>query len=526
MDQLHELYDHIAAANPTRPLLCPTPIDLGDGLILRRGEPTDRDELTAFNGEMHFSAAGRETFDLFSQKDKARHPTLDHSCVTVIVDTAKSNKIVSSVYSVPQVWVYGNPGDGESARKTQVPLIVTRLEAVATDPELRGNELIKKQFDLHHAWADALGASITFVGGMPQYYARFGYDLSPPRDQAVGGNKWSIAAHLEARKSNLAKDESLPRLGFRRATPVDSEFLTRLLRKNQSRREGIWTDIPASVWKNVLESRQAGAYNGHDLFVLEATTGDVVQACGFVQVNSMHGCVQIFEVDAAVENVSWSDATVELFGWLQEYHVEHWIAKKAALSAPMVPEQDAKKDPKPPSVTVEVNEAHQSVTDVSHKPSVPAAAEPGQVSLTPTSATATLPENWSFTISLGASHPCCITPPTTNLSTASITFENHTTSVAVMFGPHSAAGAAILDIQRGKVVAVRECEKGMTRKELNEMGVKFVCCNGTSWIRMVLGHRTASEVQENGDLVGNQAVILLLDMLFPRMKNDAVVGLN
>ncbi|KAJ3061006.1 hypothetical protein HDU98_003065 [Podochytrium sp. JEL0797] len=548
--EVEKVYDRISATNSARPHLCPTPIDLGDGLILRRGEPGDRDELAAFNAKMHFPSAGRGTEDFFSPKENARHPTLDHSCVTVIVDTSKNNKIVSSVYSVPQIWIYGSP-DPLVEGKNQVTLIVVRLEAVATDPEVRGKELVKKQFDLHHAWADALGASITFVGGLPQYYARFGYDLSPSRGAGMGGNKGSTIPLLAARKKMHEMMPSLPTLSFRQATAADSDFMTTLLRKNQSRREGLWTDIPASVWPHHMVSKQNGSFNKHDSFVLEAKTGDAVQACGFVQINGYSGFVNVFELDDAVESVSWTAATIELLSWLQEYHFLYRIAKDAAVKAPYP-------EPIPEISESDVVAVTESVEKIELAPnvSIPVAADSPRHELSPPTPT-TLPDDWTFKLSLGSSHPCYLSIPSTTLPInfntpyywfsripnltrflqtitpilnhrlkSSITFTNFSCTIAIMFGIHSAAGAAVITLHHGRIVSICEGEKGLTRTALTDAGAFYLCCNGTSWIRMVLGHRTASEVQENGDLVGDALAIQVCDVMFPRMRNDGVVGLD
>ncbi|KAJ3064047.1 hypothetical protein HDU99_004601, partial [Rhizoclosmatium hyalinum] len=225
--------------NTSRPLLCPNPIDLGNGLVLRRAEPGDRDELAAFNARIHFPSGGRGTFDYFSPSDfeGAEHPTTDHTNFTVVVDTAKNNKIVSSVWSVPQIWYYGNPdtlATESNALETGVPIVVVRPEGVGTDEEYRGHGLIKKHMDVHHEWARALGSPLQFIGGMPQYYCRFGYECAPERIAGVGGTLASLEPLIKK------KD---PRFQVRQATLDDVDFIMSTVRVNSSRRDGIWTDV-------------------------------------------------------------------------------------------------------------------------------------------------------------------------------------------------------------------------------------------------------------------------------------------
>jgi hypothetical protein len=126
---------HSGVSHENRPQPCPEPIDIGDGLVMRQATPEDRDELSTFNAVTHFPAGGRMTLNWFN----GTHPTIDPSCFTVVVDTTKEAKpIISSVMSVPQVWLYGSPSavsNGDLGGYVAMP--VTRIEAVGTSPEYR-----------------------------------------------------------------------------------------------------------------------------------------------------------------------------------------------------------------------------------------------------------------------------------------------------------------------------------------------------------------------------------------------------
>ncbi|KAJ3011916.1 UNVERIFIED_CONTAM: hypothetical protein HDU68_001456 [Siphonaria sp. JEL0065] len=542
--ELQKLYESYSAKNPSRPLLCPSPIDLGDGLILRRCQQSDRNELAAFNARIHFPAVGRYTLDAFdgdlNEGLGLRHPTFNVDCITVVVDSKKEatgNSIVSSVFSIPQIWFYGTPDASastqEEAIKSYIPLVVTRPEAVGTDEGYRGSALIKKHMDVHHKWAQDLNSSIQFIGGMPLYYSRFGYDLAPPRMGGFSGNKETISVLITAYKQKLEKDSSLPRLAFRRATSADASFLARLVRINFGKREGVWTDIPEQYWVDLFDTRQRGSLSSHEVFVLGRLGSDSSlerKTVGFVQLNSMSGHVSIFEVDQDV--VSWTDATTVLFEWLQEYQLRHAANKKEITRAPLI---------LPSSQTSEL----------------PPLTQPSAINVP----SEILPEDWAFKLLLGASHPCYtsipktttipieikpyywytrishlpsflqkITPVLNHRLKTSLTFSQFTGTIAIMFSFHSAAGnVPILEIKNGQLETVKEADASWSRQDLVTKGrVGYLAmCHGTSWMRMVLGHRTASEIQENGDLVVlDQSVVQVLDVLFPRMRVDNIVGLD
>ncbi|KAI9344681.1 hypothetical protein BDR26DRAFT_1005950 [Obelidium mucronatum] len=587
--QLHRAHAEIARTNAQRPLLCPTPVELGDGLVLRRATAADGAALAAFNAQQHFAAVGRATADAFGAA--ARHPTLDARCFTVAA-AADSGRIVSAVYSVPQLWLYAGA----------VPLVALRPEAVGTAADFRGRALVAKHLDAHRRWAHALGAAVLFIGGMPQYYARFGYDLCPPRMGGRCGTKASVASAIQARQKRLLELEqqgpdsdknAVKDLAFRRGAAADASFLTRLVRRNSRRRDlGIWTDFPESYWVDLFEGRQAGSFSANDVFVLEASVdaGSSVAAAfrvasgsggdkgeqdikdiikgddiikipvGFVQICNLGGYVSMFELDDSLEDlsVSWTDATTVLFEWLQEYELKYKAEKKKLFDAPfeiedkggiegLVGGDESTSDAATTEPTTSTTTTTTTTTTTATTASQPPESEPK------------LPDDWTFQLFLGDTHPCykSIATPTvlpiiqkpfywftqiTHLPTflqkitpvlndrlhASITFTKLTAKLAIMFSAYSAAGAAILDIKNGKVVHVSEGKEGWTKADLvkdagGASSLLVALCHGTSWMRMVLGHRTASEIQENGDLMGGAVAVQVLEALFPRMKVDAII---
>ncbi|ORY33868.1 PHM/PNGase F [Rhizoclosmatium globosum] len=470
-----------------RPTFLETPIQLDNNLVLRSAQVSDRDNLAQFLAKNTFAAVARES------ADSLRGPLILAQSPTALV--LHNDKIVSTMAAIPQTWYFGNPG------KEKVALTVVRLEAVATDPEYRGNGLVKKQIDAFHKWGALFGVDLFFIGGMPLYYSRFGYDQCPPRNGGRGGTKATTAPLLSARAATIARDPSvIPSLSWRHAQTSDASFLTSLLRENSSRRLNLWTDIPVTTWQRVIDYRNPGSYTGHTIYILESQDQNEPQKqpAGFIQIHGFSNAVTIFEIN---DTISWTDATTSLLEFLETHDLTLGIPKKSLLNAPY--------------------------TSTSSPTPTP----------TPLSPIPTLPEDWTFKLLLGSSHPSYTSIPQTSLplthphSTVlqqrlhdSITFTRVTFSVAIMTSFHAAAGSAIVAIRRGEIVDVREGRGDETRGSLTRDGIAWVCFSGTCWVRMVLGCRTASELQETGEVVGLPMGIAVLDALFPRGSGVALLA--
>jgi hypothetical protein len=318
------------------PPLLPTPIDLGDGHILRHATKSDRYALSAFNGFVH----GNETlfglhttayFDMEEMDDHLKHPTVDASFFTVVIDTKRTvaeepkegeteadmklriqngklittdGLLVSSMLSIPQVWVYGETDPlAREATTTTIPpktppanafwdeggmtgvvcmndeddpfsaayaskkapriaLLAVRPEAVGTHPSYRNKGFVEAQFKAHHAWIDGpRAADLCFVTGIPGFYRKFGYELAPDYLGGRGG--------FTATLPNLPKDEKEPYV-FRRATVEDAEFLTRVDRLAGIRRKHWTCDLDEAWWRNQVGARLLdGAFNQRIVYIIE-----------------------------------------------------------------------------------------------------------------------------------------------------------------------------------------------------------------------------------------------------------------
>jgi len=135
------------------------PIQLGDGLILRRSTAEDADALADFNAQIH-SDEGPEkpdekvwawTHDLMARP----HPTFRASDFT-LVEESRSRKIVSAMNLIPQTWTYAG-----------IPINVGRPELVGTLPEYRHRGLVRKQFDIIHQWSVENGDLLQAITGIP-----------------------------------------------------------------------------------------------------------------------------------------------------------------------------------------------------------------------------------------------------------------------------------------------------------------------------------------------------------------------
>lgn len=152
------------------------PCDLGDGLVLRRAVPQDCDRLVAFNAEVHGSGApgtpdegiASWTHDLLCRP----HPTTGPGDFTVVEDTARG-AIVSCANLISQTWSYGG-----------VAVPVGRPEFVGTHPDYRRRGLIRRQFDVIHAWSAGRGHIMQAITGIPWFYRQFGYE--PVLDLGTG----------------------------------------------------------------------------------------------------------------------------------------------------------------------------------------------------------------------------------------------------------------------------------------------------------------------------------------------------
>jgi GNAT superfamily N-acetyltransferase len=191
------------------------PRDLGSGLIMRWATPADTEELAGFNLAMHSDNPEEpEEFLVHWTRDLMRgdHPTTKADDFTVVVDTNKGGKIVSSSNLISQTWVYED-----------IPFPVGRPELVATHPDYRQRGLVREQMAAIHAKSASRGEMVTAIAGIPWYYRQFGYEMG----LNLGGSRQLFWA----RPGNDKKAASEP-YRLRQATIEDIPLILELYRRH------------------------------------------------------------------------------------------------------------------------------------------------------------------------------------------------------------------------------------------------------------------------------------------------------
>jgi hypothetical protein len=185
--------------------------ELGDGLVLRRSSPTDRERIAEFHANTLL--APDETpplerlqywlLDLLG----GEHPTGRPGDFLYVEDTA-TGRIVSSVGLFSVTWTY----DG-------VPIAVGQPDVVSTAPDFRRRGLVARQFAEIHAWSDRQGHLMQVIPGIPWYYRQFGYEYA----LNLEGGRLAYRANVP----KLAEGEAEPFV-LRPLTESDIPFLVGL----------------------------------------------------------------------------------------------------------------------------------------------------------------------------------------------------------------------------------------------------------------------------------------------------------
>jgi hypothetical protein len=237
------------------------PIQLGDGLILRRSTAEDADALADFNARIH-SDEGPEkpdekvwawTHDLMARP----HPTFRASDFT-LVEESRSRKIVSAMNLIPQTWTYAG-----------IPINVGRPELVGTLPEYRHRGLVRKQFDIIHQWSVENGDLLQAITGIPYYYRLFGYEMA----MNLHGGRIGYPVHIP----RLKEGEKDP-FHIRPAVEGDIPFLSQLYQQGCTRSlvACVWDD---NSWRYEIGGKSDKNVNRAEVRIIETPDGS---ACGFL----------------------------------------------------------------------------------------------------------------------------------------------------------------------------------------------------------------------------------------------------
>lgn len=281
------------------PDIIATPIDLGDDLILRRGVAADADRLAAFNLQIHSDNPAEPEVGLDSwTRDllSGRHPTVSPQDFT-IVEERSSGRIVSSLCLIPQTWSYEG-----------IPVGVGRPELVGTDPEFRNRGLVRRQFEVVHAWSQARGELMQVITGIPYYYRQFGYEMG----LELGGMH---CGNLSTAVKALAEGEQEP-YAIRPARVEDLGWIAATYRRAY-RRYAISAVRDEVGWRYELDGRRANSMNGTRLFILECPDGRPAGFFGMPSEPHFKGTMTICTLLELEEGVSWQQVAPGLLRFLR-----------------------------------------------------------------------------------------------------------------------------------------------------------------------------------------------------------------
>jgi hypothetical protein len=276
------------------------PIDLGDGLILRRSTPADTEKLVKFNAVMHKDLpegteemavpnvdgpedqlVGAWTRDLMSGK----HPTFGVGDFT-LVENIHSGQIVSTMNLIDQTWTYAG-----------VPFGVGRPELVGTLLAYRNRGLVRKQFEIVHQWSKQRGQVVQAITGIPYYYRLFGYEMAVDLDGGRSG--------VERNLPRLKSTQPAPFL-FRPAQETDIPFISQCYAEN-CKRDLLACVWDQALWRHELLEKSPLNVNRRDLFMIDNLTGETL---GFIALTpNLQATMLPCSHYSLKPGVSWLDVT-------------------------------------------------------------------------------------------------------------------------------------------------------------------------------------------------------------------------
>ena len=275
------------------------PLDLGDGLIMRHATSEDADALSAFNAsifrdpetQVHSEEIRYWVRDLLANP----HPSFQPGDFTIVEDT-REGKIVSSMNLIEQVWSYG-----------RIPFKVGRPEVVGTLPEYQRRGLVRKQFEIVHAWGVERGHKMQAITGIPFYYRQFSYDYALPLDFARTG----YLPHIPK-----LKDGETEPYQFRKPTEADLPFMMHVYQHTLSRYPVgcLWDE---AYWRyEALDGRHEKSATYREWQIIQTPDGEPVGLLAYSP-RLYHEAVyaSFYELKAGV---SWSAVTPSVTRYLAD----------------------------------------------------------------------------------------------------------------------------------------------------------------------------------------------------------------
>jgi hypothetical protein len=228
--------------------------DLGGGLILRRAEPSDSEQLSAFNARVHMEEDAEQPDERVSQWThdliKHPHPTTSTADFTIIEDL-NSKQIVSTLVLISQTWSFAG-----------IEFKVGRPELVGTDPAYRERGLVRAQFDTIHAWSAERGELVQGITGIPYYYRQFGYEMG----LELGGGRMGFI-------QQIPKIDGEEPCALRLATDDDIPFLLELYSQG-NQRYLVSCVRDEQIWRYEISGRSPKNVNNSVIKIIESAPGN------------------------------------------------------------------------------------------------------------------------------------------------------------------------------------------------------------------------------------------------------------
>lgn len=228
--------------------------DLGGGLVLRRADPSDSEQLSEFNARVHTEDDGGQPDERISQWThdlmKRPHPTTGTADFTIVEDL-NSKQIVSTLVLISQTWSYAG-----------IEFKVGRPELVGTDPAYRERGLVRAQFDAIHDWSAERGELVQGITGIPYYYRQFGYEMG----MELGGGRVGFI-------QQIPKTDGEEHCTLRLATHDDIPFLLELYRHG-SQRYLVSCVRDEQTWRYELSGRSPKNVNNTVIKIIESASGN------------------------------------------------------------------------------------------------------------------------------------------------------------------------------------------------------------------------------------------------------------
>jgi len=235
------------------------PLDLGNGLILRRASPADCDPLAEFNSRIHGEkepdlTIGAWTRDLF----KGNHPTYRLEDF-LIVENSANGAIVSSSNLISQIWAYGG-----------IPFNVGRPELIGTDPAYRRRGLVRAQMDVLHEWSLQRGELVQVITGIPNYYRQFGYEMTAAQD---------TGRYVHAMQTSMPVPANIDAYSLRPAAIRDIPLIMACYDLVE-KRAALTCLRSAADWEYELTGKDPNNVDRVEVFIVENEQGQAIGALG------------------------------------------------------------------------------------------------------------------------------------------------------------------------------------------------------------------------------------------------------